>query len=326
MLLFVAVGGSRHSVGFGRRLVTLMPNSKTVVVEHVGCAGTSMEGRTMSRSWHDSLDRSAPLGTSRARALRALQDAGRPIGVQEMSALLELHPNTARIHLDALTDAGLVSRERQQRDTPGRPRTVYAAAPGGAQDGPRNYRMLSQVLTSVLAASLPEHGEVTLEAGRAWGRYLSQRPIPYQQVDAEGTVDQLHTLLAQVGFAPERGGTRSTPRPIRFRNCPFREVAEDHPDIVCTIHLGIMQGALDEMDSPLTADRLEPFVQPTLCVGYLSPLAGQRAVGPVDSDDPSSARPIEPVPGSSRSKRSELAARGHRQLAQVTDPLGDQLS
>lgn len=250
----------------------------------------------MSRSWHDSLDRSVPLGTSRARALRALQDAGRPLGVQEMAALLELHPNSARIHLDALTDAGLVSREREQRDTPGRPRTVYAAAPGGAQDGRRNYRMLSQVLTSVLAASLPEPGEATLEAGRAWGRYLSQRPIPYQRVDAEGTVDQLRTLLAQFGFAPERGDTPLTadpgaPRPIRFRNCPFREVAEDHPAIVCTIHLGIMQGALEEMDSPLTADRLEPFVQPALCVAYLSPRAGQRAAGTVDLDGAFPTRP-----------------------------------
>lgn len=235
----------------------------------------------MLQSWQDRTADSAPSGAGRARTLAILQDAGRPLGVQEVATVLQAHPNTARIHLHALIDAGLASHEPEPRETPGRPRAMYTATPAAAQTGPRDYQMLAQILTSVLAASLPEPGEAALQAGRAWGRYLSHRPIPYQQVDAEHTVEQLHTLLAQGGFEPERDDQAPAVdplavRPIRFRNCPFREVAQDHQGLICAIHLGIMQGALDAMGSPLTADRLEPFVQPALCVAHLAPrVSGQ---------------------------------------------------
>lgn len=214
-------------------------------------------------------DRPVPLGASRARTLEVLQDAGRPLGVQEVADLVDLHPNTARVHLDALVDAGLASREREERDTPGRPRTVYAAAPGEAQVGQRNYRLLSEILTSMLSATLPQPGRASLEAGRAWGRYLSQRPVPFQEVDAEETVDRLLGVLAEIGFDPERSADAK--ELVRLRHCPFREVAKEHRDVVCAIHLGLMQGALSEMESPLTADRLDPFVEPALCVAHLAP-------------------------------------------------------
>lgn len=233
----------------------------------------------MSQSWQDRADDSALSGKSRARTLAILQDAGRPLGVQEVATALQVHPNTARIHLHALIDAGLACREREPREAPGRPRTMYTATPAGAQTGPRDYQMLAQILTSVLAASLPEPDQAALQAGQAWGHYLSHRPLPYQQVDAEHTLEQLHTLLVQGGFEPERDNQAPTAGPlavraIQFRNCPFREVAQDHQSLICAIHLGIMQGALDAMDSPLTTDRLEPFVQPSLCVAYLASREG----------------------------------------------------
>jgi predicted ArsR family transcriptional regulator len=54
------------------------------------------------------------------------------------------------------------------------------------------------------------------------------------------------------------------------RGCPFREVAENHQDVVCQLHLGLMQGALARMRAPVTADRLEPFAEPSLCIAYLA--------------------------------------------------------
>ncbi|HET7303997.1 MAG TPA: helix-turn-helix domain-containing protein [Segeticoccus sp.] len=218
------------------------------------------------------------LGASRTRTLEVLQDAGRPLGVQEVAELMDLHPNTARVHLDALVGAGLASREAEERSSPGRPRTVYAATPGDRQVGQRNYRLLSEILTSLLGAALPQPGQASLEAGRAWGRYLSQRPAPFRQPDAEDTLAQLMRVLAEIGFQPERSGPVEEPQ-IRLRHCPFREVARDHQDVVCAIHLGLLQGALTEMQSPLVADRIEPFVEPALCLAHLSARAdGARSV------------------------------------------------
>lgn len=227
------------------------------------------------------VDGPVALGASRARALQVLRDSAHPLGVREVATLLDVHPNTARVHLDGLVDVGLAAPEQEKLDAPGRPRTVYAAVPGSAQAGRRNFSMLSTILTSLVATSVPDPVDASLEAGRAWGRYLSDRPVPYQRVDAEQTLGRLRDVLDEVGFDPERDEGVATeradaPRALRLRNCPFREVATSHPQVACTIHLGLMQGALEEMDSPLTVDRLEPFVQPALCVAHISPVADGR--------------------------------------------------
>jgi hypothetical protein len=50
------------------------------------------------------------------------------------------------------------------------------------------------------------------------------------------------------------------------------EVAEAYGHVVCAVHLGLMQGALAELRAPLTADSLEPFVEPSLCIASLGDL------------------------------------------------------
>jgi predicted ArsR family transcriptional regulator len=63
----------------------------------------------------------------------------------------------------------------------------------------------------------------------------------------------------------------------RRHRCPFREVAERHQDVVCALHLGLMQGVLDQIRVPVTADRLQPFAEPSVCVAELSTGAAQPA-------------------------------------------------
>ena len=50
-----------------------------------------------------------------------------------------------------------------------------------------------------------------------------------------------------------------------MHRCPFRDLAEQHGDVVCSVHLGLIRGALAEIGAPVTATRLEPFVEPSLC-------------------------------------------------------------
>ena len=99
--------------------------------------------------------------------------------------------------------------------------------------------------------------------------------------------------LEAVGFAPEaetEAGTGADPgadsdtdtgsgadedppgsagRRLRLHHCPFREVAEHRPDIVCAIHLGLMRGTVETLRAPLTPESLEPFVTPHVCVATL---------------------------------------------------------
>ena len=223
-------------------------------------------------------DAGAPLGQSRAHVLDLLRAAGSPAGVRDIADQAGLHPNTARFHLDALVDAGLAARAPKERTTPGRPSMAYRAVAGGETMGRRRYRLLAEMLTSLIAGMLPKPGEAAGEAGREWGRYLTEPPPPYQRLDAGEAVERLTATMAEIGFAPE-AVTDGTQYQLRLRQCPFREVAENHQDVVCQLHLGLMQGALAQMRAPVTADRLQPFAEPSLCIAYLATRQNHASAG-----------------------------------------------
>jgi predicted ArsR family transcriptional regulator len=89
-------------------------------------------------------------------------------------------------------------------------------------------------------------------------------------------VRRLSAVLADAGFAPDTVDDPDRPV-IALRHCPFREVAEQHQDVVCSLHLGLLRGVLAEVRAPLRADRLEPFVGPSLCLAHLAPFADPPA-------------------------------------------------
>jgi predicted ArsR family transcriptional regulator len=216
----------------------------------------------------DDRDGTSPLGDSRARVLGVLQDAGAPLGVGAVARRVGLHANTARFHLDALAEQGLVTRSTEERERPGRPRILYTAVPGAESAGPRRYRLLAQILTSYLAAEVPQPARAAMRAGQAWGRFLADRPPPFRRVDAGAATDQLVDALTEIGFVPE-AVSKGRQRQILLHHCPFRETAEQHREVVCSVHLGLMRGVLDALDAPIDAERLDPFVQPNLCVAHL---------------------------------------------------------
>lgn len=225
----------------------------------------------VNSSWPPRTDPEAPppFGDSRARVLAALQDAGRPLDVTEVAKLVGLHVNTVRFHLDGLVEAGAVDREAEQRAQPGRPRTLYAARPDTARAGARSYQLLAEILTSFVATQVRQPARAAQNAGREWGRYLAERPGPYEAVTATTATQQLVGALDSLGFAPE-AKTAGGKRQILLHHCPFRESAGKHQDVVCGVHLGLMQGMLAELDAPIATDRLDPFVEPNLCIARLS--------------------------------------------------------
>src|SRR5215469_6970878 len=117
----------------------------------------------------------SPLGHSRAEVLDMLRAADGPLGIRDVAQRMGLHPNTARFHLEGLVEAGLAVRATEDRRTPGRPRIGYRAVADGPAGG-RRYRLLAEMLTSMISASLPEPGAAAEEAGREWGAYLTETP------------------------------------------------------------------------------------------------------------------------------------------------------
>src|SRR5215472_17861264 len=143
-----------------------------------------------------------PLGRSRASVLDMLQAADRPVDVREVAERMGLHANTARFHLEALVEAGLAVRETEDRETPGRPRIGYRAVADGPA-GQRRYRLLAEMLTSLIAGTMPEPGRAAEGAGREWGAYLTEQPLPYQKLSADEAVERLSAIMGELGFAPQ---------------------------------------------------------------------------------------------------------------------------
>lgn len=213
------------------------------------------------------VDAPAPVaaGSRREQVLSLLRTADQPMSTADVAAATGLHLNTARFHLDGLVEDRLAERISEARDLPGRPRILYTAQ--GPTPGPRSYGLLAEMLTG-LVATLQDAGPAAVEAGKAWGRHLVERAAPSERVDAAEATDRLNRVLDAIGFEPEihkdKKGTE-----VRLHHCPFREVAEKHTDVVCALHLGLMQGALGELNAPVEATSLEPFVQQNLCVARL---------------------------------------------------------
>ena len=189
--------------------------------------------------------------------LEALRDAPNGLDTNQLAERFELHPNTIRWHLGVLTDSGLVEEIPERRRGRGRPSIVHRLTSEGIVRGRDEYRLLATMLTDVV--STDRDGEArAYEAGVRWGRHL-------QQGEPDANIAE---LLDQEGFAAEQHGDK-----VEMRRCPFYALAEDSPQVICTLHHGIIDGALAEAGSEQTVERLDPFVEPGLCIAHLSPEA-----------------------------------------------------
>jgi predicted ArsR family transcriptional regulator len=225
-------------------------------------------GPTGRRSLAASADR-------RGEVLRTLKRAQAPLSVVEIARRLDVHPNTVRFHLDTLLENGQVEHVAPEIHRPGRPPVLFRAVRAMDPTGPRDYRVLAEILTRALVSAVHDDAPTVraMEAGRAWGRQL-EPPTPDADDLGGADVGELLSLLDHLGFAPELRA--DDPAQVELRSCPFLELAEAAAGVVCPIHLGIMQGALEAWDSDITVDRLEPFVEPDLCVAHLAAVGAAR--------------------------------------------------
>lgn len=253
---------------------------------------------------HVGLADPAPLdpssGTSRSQVLQTLRQSPEALGIRELSERVGLHANTVRFHLEHLVEQRLVERSTIPSGGRGRPRSAYvAAAQPGAREDQRSYRLLAQILAGFVADTVDDPAQEARKVGASWGNHLTAEPASRAgggdpATGSDEAVDNLMRLLDEVGFAPEMdrsadhhgpespestgstgstgsadGAHRSGPDRIRVHHCPFLEVATEHPEVVCSIHLGLMQGALAKMRAPVVIERLLPFAEPSQCIAEI---------------------------------------------------------
>lgn len=203
----------------------------------------------------------------RRDVLRVLKAGSAPMSIAAIAEAVAVHPNTVRFHLDTLVNDGRVEQVEPDRKRPGRPPLMFRALPRMDRSGTRHYRLLAEILAVTLASARDPSAKAQA-AGRAWGRQVRKTAPQRKNTTAKDSIDHLVSVLDEFGFAPERRRSGEEQQ-IGLRHCPFLELAESQSKIVCPIHLGLMQGVLDNEAVPVAIDRLEAFVQPDLCLAHL---------------------------------------------------------
>ena len=165
-----------------------------------------------------------------------------PLATAEIAESLELHANTVRPHLERMREVGLLDVATEARGGVGRPQHLYSLAADAPSLGlePPPFPMLARMLLRLAAAA---------------GVSAARTPPTPAGTRVGPTPPGPHRLLPR--GARRRAGPSSASTPtvagtddgecavVAFAHCPFRELAEAHPDLVCGLHRGLVEGFVE---------------------------------------------------------------------------------
>ncbi len=196
----------------------------------------------------------------------------RPLATAEIAETLDLHPNTVRPHLERMRDVGLLTIETEARGTVGRPQHRYSLAPDAPSLGlaPATFPVLARMLLRVAAAGGLGPDDV-VDAGREQGEadaVAIARALDVDTPNAGTCVEGLVARLDALGFDPAVAG-EGDQATVAFAHCPFRELAEAHPEIVCALHQGLVEGIVDALGGAVV-DAFHPLTDRTPCQADLA--------------------------------------------------------
>lgn len=193
-------------------------------------------------------------GESRLDVLKALGDNTRyaiylevarapaPIPTSTIADTLGLHPNTVRPHLERMRDVGLLEVRPAPPGGVGRPQHLYSLASDAPSLGlePPAFPLLARMLLDMGVAGGLGAAEA-LAAGRVHGRELAATVLGGPDRSAADVVTEVSVRL---GFDPARVDDDGGGCTIGFAHCPFAELAEANPELVCSLHRGLVEGTV----------------------------------------------------------------------------------
>lgn len=169
----------------------------------------------------------------------------RPLATADVAESLDLHANTVRPHLERMRDVGLVDVEVGGRGDVGRPQHRYSVAADAPALGlePPTMPILARMVLG-MARQLGASADDAEAVGRTEG---CSRARPYRR--APSTLEALVSDLDRFGFDPVVTDDADDPDAavVAFANCPFAGIADEHPELVCGLHRGIVAGFVAEM-------------------------------------------------------------------------------
>ncbi len=222
----------------------------------------------------DTLLHRALADRSRIAILEALREAGEALDARQLALAVGLHVNTVRSHLRQLEGAGLVAARRDAQGKPGRPHIVFESTGRGALESGQAgaYRLLAEVLARSVASELPATKSDAETAARATARALAPSETPHSLRDATPEAVELRPvmrLLTTLGFDPIAHRQPDSDE-IVMRSCPFEGLERESLEIACSVHRGLIRGALDGNRTPDEPTVVELHPEPGRCVARIA--------------------------------------------------------
>ena len=121
--------------------------------------------------------------------------------------------------------------------------------------------MLLAGLLAALAETIGADAGAARTTGRAWGRQARRAG----RTASRTCLTALAQELDRLGFEPaaDEAGRRDGATRIEFLHCPFRELAEAYPELVCNLHRGICEGVAEAGRG--TVEQFSTLYEPDPC-------------------------------------------------------------
>jgi len=170
----------------------------------------------------------------------------------ELADAAAVHVNTIRAHVAALEEAGVLASTQKPATGPGRPPTEYRLADGWGLSS-TDFLELAGLLAAALVRNHPDPATLR-DTGADWGRWLAGRP------GRRDVAEELPLALERLGFHPTVDGDA-----IRMAGCPCAVVSPDHPEVVCGLATGLVEGVLAASGSTLRVGEHEAHPEDRRC-------------------------------------------------------------
>jgi len=206
----------------------------------------------------------ASLSLERQIVLAALRRWKSPIRVRDLVEQLALHENTIREHLDGLVESAHAERIQLSSSGRGRPSYGYLAREdfvAQVEPAAREYASLALVLARQLAAIGNNPRQIAISAGEEWAREFvnPERKISESKIAVRRRIIE---ILESLGYSPKPHAKKNI---IRLHTCPLLSAARLEPEIVCSVHLGLVRGLVALAGENPDEVELTQFAEPGSC-------------------------------------------------------------
>ncbi len=198
----------------------------------------------------------------RRRMYLFIREQQHSVSRDEAAEEVRISRSLAAFHLDKLVECGLLRANyaHPQGRPPkqaGRSSKLYQPSDRSFEVSvpPRRYDLIADALSEAVQSAGVE-GAACAIAGRKGIALGRQAPVAAD----ETALDTAVRLLKGHGFEPAR---ELTDERVVLRNCPFKEVAQRSPELVCRMNLAFIQGVLEGLEVRGAEARLDPA--PTRC-------------------------------------------------------------